>query len=151
MIGCNRAALDFDLDHCVIIDRFAIAELIDDLPSHTQYWTKESALELPPGFKHLPAPGIDSGSLAIHLAHTLYPNNTILCIGFDGVLNGDTTNRYTYRFRNNNNQARPGIHQKHKRTIVRLAQEYPVCFVNDTPDHELETMHYDQAISLVRT
>lgn len=127
-----------------------IAELIDTLPEGVRYWTKKSSLELPARFEEISAPGMDSGSLAIHLAHTLYPNREIICVGFDGVMRGATTNRYVYRFRNNNNQPKPGIHEKHRQTITELAQEYSIKFVHDTPDPELETLTYDEAISMVR-
>lgn len=150
-IGCNKAVFDFKMDHCVIVDRFAIAEIIDDLPQGIDYWTKKSPLELPTNFQEMTAPGIDSGSFAIALAAKLYKNHQIVCVGFDGVLGADKSNRYTYRFRNFQTHAQPNTHTKHRTTVVELAQRHNVKFVHTQPDPDLEIIDYDTAISLVRT
>jgi len=149
-IVCNRGVFDHIADHCVIIDRFCIAELIDSLPQGVEYWTKTSPLELPPGFKQIEAPGIDSGSLAIHLAQTLYPNNTTVCVGFDGILRENTNNRYTYKFRGHTHRAKAQTYERYRSQAIKLAQTAPTLFVGNVPDSELEVIDYESAVQMVR-
>lgn len=148
-IGCNYGIKDFELDHLVCVDRIAV-HAVSNLPrsQSTKYWCKESVLETPKGWNDCEAAGMDSGSTAIKLAHTLYPQNSIIAIGFDGVLGGDNSNSYTYHFRKNK-QTSQRIRLKHRRAIIDLLSEIPnIKFVGNTTDDELEVITYDQAFKI---
>lgn len=143
-IGCNFAVKDFSLDHLVCVDRLAVHEVRKlSIPQYTKCWVKTSPLETPPGWSEFDIPGIDSGSAAIKLAGHLY-EHTIFAVGFDGVLNNDNSNRYTYPYRN---QRTPkNSRDRHRAACVEIHNQLGrVVFVNDTPDPELETMSYVHA------
>lgn len=153
-IGCNKSFLDFELDHLVAVDRFCIAEL----RGHTDIdsrgfcrWTRWSSLELPPGWQQFRAPGIDSGTAAIQLAIDLYPTRDIVCIGFDGVLHRDASNRYTYKFRGNHTPKKINC-AKHRQSILDLLQQHDmldrVWFAHDKPSKPLQTIGIQDAIRL---
>ena len=147
-IGCNIAINDWDLDHVVCVDRLAVVEVRRQQPKHnTTYWIKKSPLETPPSWREFEIPGIDSGSAALNLAGQLYPENSIIAIGFDGTLGVDNSNAYEYHFRH-----RPTpetIRQQHRQTVVDLLPNLPpVYFVHNQPHSYLETMSYDRAFEI---
>lgn len=154
-IGCNRAFEDFQLDHLVVVDRFCIAELRGEGTVDTGEfvrWTRNSSLELPPGWQQFRAPGIDSGTAAIQLAIDLYPTREIVCIGFDGVLHKVQQNRYTYKFRGN--KTHKTNYARHRSSIIDLLKQYNridrVWFVSDKPSSPLQTIGINDAIQLAR-
>jgi hypothetical protein len=103
-----------------------------------QQWTKTSPLELPRGWHEIPAPGIDSGSLAVSLALTR--PGTVIVIGADGVMGGDHTTEYHYRW--HQHPPKQKIHQRHRRSLVELARKNPdrIKIQWNTPDPDLETI-----------
>jgi len=151
-IGCNYGIKDFDLDHLVCVDRMAV-HAVSKLPKkpNTTYWCKQSPLETPKGWQECEPVGMDSGSTAIKLAHTLYPQNQIIAIGFDGVLNQSNENAYTYHFRNNPTTTEK-TRLKHRGAILELIKTLPnTRFVGNQPDPELEVITYDQAFKIAIT
>ena len=150
-IGCNLGIKDWDFDHLICADRMAVAE-IRKLPNkpNTNYWLKKSTLEVPPGWNEMEFPGIDSGSAALKLAAIRYPNNPIIVIGFDGVLNISNENAYTYPFRKA--PTAPAIRERHRQSVLDLLDELPpVQFVSFDKDPELETICYDHAFKIAIT
>lgn len=145
MIGCNLSIRDFDLDHCVAIDRLAVHEIRKQglMRDGVEYWCKTSSLELPPGWREFDVPGMDSGSAAIQLAKNLYPGQPIICVGFDGILGIDNSNAYQYPFRPHPTTER--IREKHRRSVIEIAQTCDVQFVSIQPHEQLETIHYEDA------
>lgn len=150
-IGCNFGLKDFRLDHLVCADRLAVHEVRKLSPSsQTRLWTKTSPLELPPGWSNLDFPGMDSGSAAIQLAIREYPDNPIICIGFDGVLGIDGENVYEYHFRPS--KVTPeAIRQKHRETVMSIADTHEVYFACYQKHQQLRTMSYDQALKIAIT
>lgn len=156
-IGCNRAFQDFNLDHLVVVDRFCMAELRGEGAVDQQMfsrWTRHSSLELPEGWQQFRAPGIDSGTAAIQLAIDLHPTRDIVCIGFDGVLYKDPTNRYTYKFRGEG-KPKASNTAKHRESILdllKLNERLDRCwFVGETPSEPLQTIGVERAIQMART
>lgn len=151
-IGCNYAVKDFDVDHLVCVDRMAV-HAVRKLPKkpNTTYWCKQSVLETPDGWQECEAAGMDSGSTAIKLAHTLYPQNQIIAIGFDGVLNQSNENAYSYHFRKSPITPEK-TRLKHRAAILQLIETLPnTRFVGNTQDPELEVITYDQAFKIAIT
>lgn len=149
LLGCNLACFDWDLTHCIVIDKITVQEILKrNYQGTTKFWTKKTPLEVPRGWNKYPAPGIDSGSLAIKMALEFYPSHKIVCVGFDGVLGGSNLNRYTYSYRGT---TKSSTHQRHRKTILELDQQYPnrLIFVYDDKDQELETVSYQHAIQMV--
>lgn len=150
-IGCNLAIKDFDLDHLVCVDRMAVVEVRRLKPKpRTTYWCKRSPLPVPENWQECEPAGIDSGSTAIKLAKDLYPDNEIICIGFDGVLGYSNDNAYSYHFRQKPTPER--IRHKHRQAILNLLPECKsIRFVSIQKDPELETISYDQAFRIAQT
>lgn len=144
-IGCNLGVEHWDFDHVVCADRMAV-HVVSKLPRRprTTYWCKASSLPTPDGWRDLEFPGIDSGSAAIQLAKLLYPLDTIVVIGFDGVLNQDNSNTYHYHFRPKPTPER--IRHRHRQSVVEVAKDCAVYFVSEQPDPQLETITHDQAL-----
>lgn len=150
-IGCNVAIRDWAFDHVVAVDRMAVALIrLEPARQNTQYWCKESSLELPPGWRQFRIPGIDSGSAAIYLATVLYPDSEIIAIGFDGILGGDNTTVYHYPFRINT-QAPERIRLRHRLSCVELSRKHAIKFVWHEPDEQLRTIDYDTARAIAET
>lgn len=151
LVGCNAAFRDHDLTHCVMVDRITVAHFIDQTLKYpqTQFWCKGD-LPLPVGFRALPNPTNDSGSSAIKLAHTLYPDHWIMVIGFDGVLNGVNINRYTYRYRN---QTTPDKQREiHRQAVYNIGTALEkTFFVNNQPHKKLRTISHAQARKIFKT
>jgi len=147
-IGCNYGIKDFDLDHLVCVDRMAV-HAVRQLPTNanTKYWCKRSPLELPPGWNHCDPAGIDSGSMALKLASTLYPDNEIIVIGFDGVLGYTNDNAYEYDFRQGY-KTKEHTRLQHRQAVIDLLPDLPTTkFVGYTKDQELEVINYDEALA----
>lgn len=147
-VGCNWAWRDFDLTDCVVIDRMTVAAIRKHLPGAElpcRMWTRLSSLELPPGWQQRPAPGIDSGSMAIDLALSLV-TGPVLVVGADGMLGRDHSTAYEYRW--HPQPPTPRIHQRHRSTVVELAKKNPhrILMVTDQPDPDLKTITLDQAL-----
>lgn len=144
-VGCNLAIRDYDFDYLVCVDRMAMVEIRRDPPKpNTEYWTKTSPLELPEGWKQFEIPGIDSGSAAVQLALELYPNNTIICCSFDGILGYNNSNAYEYPFRPKPTPVKS--RQRHRRDMIRVVKDTDrVYFVSPSADKELRTISYDTA------
>jgi len=151
-VGCNYGIKDFELDHLVCVDRMAV-HAVSKLPKkpNTTYWCKQSSLETPDGWQDCEPAGMDSGSTAIKLAHTLYPHNQIIAIGFDGVLNQSNENAYTYYFRTNPTTTEK-TRLKHRAAILELIKTLPsIRFVGNTTDPQLEVITHDQAFEIANT
>lgn len=149
-IGCNYAIKDWQLNHLVCADRLAVHAIRQlDTNPNTTYWVKASSLETPEGWQDLEFPGIDSGSAALQLAGTLYPDHPIIAIGFDGVLGFDNGNTYTYDFRPNPDPSK--IRHRHRAAVIEVAARYPIKFASYKTDPELETISYDQALKIAIT
>lgn len=122
VIGCNWAYRHWPVTDLVAIDRFTVSALRGDaaLPS-VRLWTRRGPLELPPGWRDLAAPGIDSGSLAVSVALELGAD-TVTVIGADGVLGVDHSNIYHYPW--HPQQPKRHIHTRHRRTLVELSRQH---------------------------
>lgn len=140
VIGCNFAYRDWPVTDIVAIDRMTVAEIRREYPAAApwQQWTKTSVLELPPGWQQIPAPGIDSGSLAVSVALTR--PGAVIIVGADGVMGGDHLTAYEYRW--HKLPPKPQIHLRHRRTLVALARQNPgrIKVLWNTPDPDLETI-----------
>lgn len=137
---------DWPLTHLVAIDRMTVARIRGEFPGEmpgVELWTKQSSLELPPGWRHRPAPGIDSGSLAVAVALE-YPDPVII-IGADGVMGGATASAYDYPW--HSRVKKPHIHQRHRSALVNLHKQHPgrIRVVWPLPDPDLETIPLEQA------
>ena len=148
-IGCNYGIKDFDLDHLVCVDRMAV-HAVRKLPvkPNTVYWCKTSPLETPEGWRECEAVGIDSGSMAIKLAHDLYPENRIIVIGFDGVLGITNDNAYNYEFRKGY-RTKEHTRLRHRSAVIEISKDLPIQFVGNKPDPELEVIDRDTAFSQI--
>ena len=115
-----------------------------DLPC--EFWTKESALELPPGWQQRPAPGIDSGSFALALALTR--PDPIIIIGADGIMGGEHATAYTYAWHPRGPSA--SIHLRHRLALQDLNQKNPgrikICWPN--LDNDFQTIDPKQVLAL---
>lgn len=146
VIGCNFAYRDWSLTDCVAIDRMTVAAIRGELEHQAlpcRMWTKESNLELPPGWQHRPTPGIDSGSMAVSLALDL--SDRVIVIGADGVCGGDTDTAYVYRWHGENKKRQ--IHHRHRQTLVELTRNHPgrISVVWPEPVEGLDCVTVEQA------
>lgn len=151
VIGCNFAYRDFDLTHCMAVDRMTMAAIrgeLENQPYPCEFWTKTSSLELPEPWQQRPQLGIDSGSAAIELALTL-TDNVVIVVGADGVCGGDTHTAYQYPWHGNSNKR--NIHQRHARTVIELTKLWPgrIKLVWDRPVEGLETIDFHQALDIL--
>ena len=151
VVGCNFAYRDFDLTHCMAVDRMTMAAIrgeLEDKPYPCEFWTKTSSLELPEPWQQRPQLGIDSGSAAIELALTL-TRGPVIVIGADGVCGGDTHTAYNYPWHGNSNKR--NIHSRHARTVIELSKLDPgrIKMVWPTVVEGLETLDFDQALALI--
>lgn len=145
VIGCNFAYKDWRLDYCVAVDRMCVHEIRKHPHPDINWITKKTSLELPQGWQSFPAPGVDSGTLAIELATTL--GDQVLVIGADGILNGSAKTRYHYRWHPNG--PKPGRHARFRKTAIELNIKYPekIKFVYDGIDQELETVSTGEVLT----
>lgn len=146
VIGCNFAYRDWPLTDCVAVDRMTVAAIRGELEHQDlpcRMWTKETNLELPPGWQHRPTPGIDSGSMAVSLALDLA--HRVIVIGADGVCGGDTGTAYEYRWHGENKKRT--IHHRHRQTLVELTKSNPgrISVVWPEPVDGLDCIPIDQA------
>lgn len=139
-IGCNYADLDSDLDHCVVIDRMTVVSMIDRLKDSVTYWVRKDPLPLPPRgtWRSFPAPGIDSGSLAVRIALELV-TGPVYVVGADGVLLQDHRTQFEYSHRRLPPTRQ--IHQRHRQTYQDINKEFPgrIMFFSPRPDPDFET------------
>lgn len=146
VFGCNYAYRDFPLTDLFAVDRICVHNIrIDPLyPGGINCYTKQSGLELPPGWRQMPIPGIDSGSFALEQAFIRYPNHKHIVIGADGILEKNFETVYDYHFRNGT-QTRESVHKRYRKTVIELLELYqPNCvFISETPDPRLRTERID--------
>lgn len=150
VIGCNFAYRDWPIHTLVAVDRMTVRAIRQDIGDQPPWpcWTKLSSLDLPPGWQHRSAPGIDSGSMAMSIALDLAQK--IIVIGADTVTGTSTetvySNLYTWHARN----PRRRIHQRHRRTIIDLVRQNPgrFLFVTDEACEDIETVGFEQALEL---
>ena len=146
VIGCNFAYRDWPLTDCVSIDRMTVAAIRGELegrPLPCEMWTRDSNLELPPGWQQRAAPGIDSGSLAVSLALDLCVQ--VMVIGADGICGGSVDTAYEYRWHRHNSLRQ--IHQRHRRTLQELTKGHPgrISVVWPNPVEGLDIISREQA------
>jgi len=143
VLGCNFAYRDFPLTACFAVDRFTVAAIRGESHPDIEYWTKQSSLELPPGWLQQTIPGIDSGTFAMQHAYQHYPDMRKIIIGADGILGQDHTTHYQYNWRGKN-QPHPKTHSRHRKTVLELLEKYnqPTVFISKHTDPQLETMTY---------
>lgn len=143
--GCNFAYQDWPLTHCVAVDRMAVAAIRGQPQSGTvscEWITRESPLELPPGWREAPAPGIDSGSMALSQAILLgWP---CLVLGADGIMGGDTATQYHYAWHSHVTRSQ---HQRHREACVSVCQQarVSVSWAWPHPDPTFDTVPFAQA------
>lgn len=149
--GCNLACFDWPLRHCWVVDRMTVAmirgrEGYDQLAC--EFWTKQSPLELPPRWGHLPIPGIDSGSAALKHCLDTHPGPVIV-IGADGVLGGDHETAYAYPWRHS--QPTETIHLRHRRACLEVVQQHPdrVIWAWPQPDPDFRTKTQAEILELL--
>lgn len=149
LIGCNFAYRDFPITQLVSVDRMTVAAIRRELGDQPPWpcWTKQSSLELPPGWQHLPTPGIDSGSFAVWLA--LSQGHEVLVIGADGICGGSTVSSYHYSWHPPNPQRQ--IHRRHLQTLRNLTEQHPgqIKVVWDQEVQGLETVQINQALEIL--
>lgn len=141
---------DWRLDECVAVDRMTVAEIrgqLEGQPQPCRFWTKESSLELPPGWQHMPAPGIDSGSFAV--ARALLRPDPVIVIGADGIMGGEHSTEYAYRWHPRG--PTESIHLRHRLALQALVQNYPgrvtVCWPDR--DNDFVTLHPNEVFELL--
>lgn len=123
-------------------------------PLYTQqtceFWTRESSLELPPGWQHQAVPGIDTGSAAVNHALTVV-SGPVMVIGADGVCGRVTETVYQNDYVWHGRGSKKGIHQRHRRTLVELTERWPgrLKIVTDQPQQGLDTVTVAAVLSLI--
>lgn len=146
VFGCNYAYRDFPITDLFVVDRICVHNIRTDVqfPGGINCYTKETNLELPPGWRHMPTPGIDSGSFAIEQAFVRYPKHRHVIIGADGILKQDYTTVYNYEFRNGT-QTRQSVHERYRKTVLELLVLYQTnyIFASDNKDPEIRTQTHD--------
>lgn len=146
VFACNYAYRHFPVTDLFVADRVCVHSVRTDtsFPGGINCYTKESPLELPPGWRQMPTPGIDSGSFALEQAFIRYPNAQHIVIGADGILEQDYTTVYDYHFRKGA-QTRTTVHKRYRKTVIELLALYHTncVFASDTPDPEIRTAPHD--------
>lgn len=147
VFGCNFAYRDFPCTDVFAVDRVTVAHIRGDQPAGVYFCTKRSGLELPPGWDHLPTPGIDSGSFAIEQALIRYPHRRLVVIGADGILGQDHHTQYAYPWRRGQ-QPTAQSHITHRNTVIGLLEKYKpnYVFISDRPDPQIRTQTRDDFI-----
>jgi hypothetical protein len=139
LVGCNYAYKDWNLDHCVAVDRMCVHNIRKDPHPDIDWITKAGVkIDTPQGWRLLTAPGVDSGTLAIEVALELAPR--VIVMGADGIMNGSNKNRYYYHWHPKG--TRPGRHGRFRKTAIELNTREPnrIWFAWDSEDSELQTM-----------
>lgn len=146
VFGCNYAYRDFPVTDLFVADRMCVHSVRKDplRPDGIHCYTKQSPLELPPGWRQKPTPGIDSGSFALEQAFVRYPKHQHIIIGADGILLQNHESVYEYQFRNGMSP-REIPHKRHRKTVLELLELYQpnYAFVSDEQDPEIKTITYD--------
>lgn len=142
VFGCNYAYRDFPITDLFVADRICVHNVrIDPLfPGGIHCYTKQSPLELPPGWRQQTMPGIDSGTFAIEQAFVRYPNHKHVIIGADGLLEQNYETVYDYHFRNGAT-TRESVHKRYRKTVLEILDLYRTeyVFISDTTDTEIRT------------
>lgn len=136
VIGCNWAWRDWPLTDCVCIDR----KMVDAIDQHfggaerpCQFWTK-SWPNLSGHWQTFPAPGIDSGTMAVSLA--LKRAKQVRVIGADGIMGGDRSTAYHYDWERTPKTDR--AQRLHRTALIKLIRENPgriqVFCLNEDPE-----------------
>lgn len=146
VFGCNYAYRDFPITDLFVVDRICVHNVRIDpqYPGGINCYTKQSTLEIPPGWRQMPTPGIDSGSFAIEQAFIRYPKHRHVIIGADGILQQQYETVYDYHFRNGT-QTRKAVHDRYRKTVIELLQLYDTdyVFVSEQQDPEIRTTSID--------
>lgn len=126
----------------------AVHQVRKDDPRGVFCYTKKSPLELPPGWRHLDMPGIDSGTFAFEQACIRYPQAQIVVIGADGILGVDHNTNYEYAWRKGH-QPTATTHEKHRKTLKELLVLYHpnYVFISDHKDSEIKTQSKEAFLS----
>ena len=144
LVGCNYAYKDWELDHCVAVDRLCVYNIRKDPHPDIDWITKDGVkIDTPPGWRLLKAPGVDSGTLAIEVG--LEIADRVVVMGADGIMNGSNINRYYYHWHPKGTRA--GRHGRFRKTAIELNTREPnrIWFAWDSQDPELQTMPIERA------
>lgn len=146
LYGCNLAYRDWPITDLVCVDRMSVAQVRGDPEALKvrRFYTRTSALELPPGWQAVDPPGIDSGSLAVQIALEQNPDQQILIIGADGIMLGQTKSRYQYRWHPRG--PGPRIHLRHRQAMIAVHNRWPgrISVVWCGKDTEIPTISPEQ-------
>lgn len=149
LYGCNWAYREFDLDYCCVIDTEMCRALSHEpQPPGCAFYTKTLTPQQigPSWIQRRPAPGIDSGSMALDLAQS-HGHDPILIIGGDGQLGQDVVSVYDYSWQRRAQTSR--IYQLHQHSFRRLCSQGSVTWVSEQPHDHYQTMPFREAIKWV--
>lgn len=145
IVGCNFIYRDLSVTDLVAADRLTVSAIRRELDDHYAFrcWTRQSSLELPPGWQHLPSPGIDSGSLAVAVA--LDRAEHIWVTGCDGICGGSRDTAYLYPWHAKSRTR--NIHLKHLEALKNLTRAHPgrIRVIWPQPVSGLETVDIQEA------
>lgn len=123
VIGCNWAYRDWPLTDVVCIDRKMVEQVEREFlgqPFPLTFWTR-SWPNIRSDWRQVTAPGIDSGTLAVHIALTLAQQ--VRVIGADGIMLGSRDTAYDYPWERQPKTQR--AQNLHRRAMIKLVNQNP--------------------------